>query len=305
MTSLVFPSQVKLTTNAVLRVGRLPLGVRTPATYTVTAVTPSGSTRNITVTAAATLGATSLTVADIGAGALPANSILQAGALTIVTSASAAANATSLTVYPLNFDIAANTVFTYSPGALTQGSTLLSVSSLPVLIDTGTKLTFGGQTLTVTGRSPAGATQLRVSAIQTAITANTTATTRGLFTVAGLTSNPAPSPTPKLVETTNFLSGIGKEQVVAGIDATITANFNIIVGDLGGELILELLRDKTQYNREIFFEVEYEDGEKHEGAAIVTAGSEQGEVQDKRMIQATLQVQGNSYVYTKSTRQFF
>jgi hypothetical protein len=114
-----------------------------------------------------------------------------------------------------------------------------------------------------------------------------------------------PSPEPKVVETTNLLSGIGKEQIITGVNQTMTVSFEQIAGDLGGNEILEILRDNSQYNRELYFEVSMPDGESHKGVAIVTAGPESGEIQDKRMVQATFQVQGATYVYTKSTFTYF
>ncbi len=301
---LRYPGQVKLTTNTEIRVRRLPLGVRSPITFTITAVTPSGTAANITLTAEAQIGATSLAVSPLG-GALAANTILSLGGATVVTSAAAASAATTITVFPLNFTLFTGSILAFSPGALTIGSTLLPVAALPSEIDVGTRLQFGAQRVVTTGRAPQGGTQLPVAPLTAAIVANTSATTRALFAVVGCMSSPIPSPEPKLVETTNLLSGIGKEQVIAGVSQTMTVSFEQISGDLGGEEILTILRDVTQFNRELFFEVTLPDGERHEGVALVTAGSESGEIQDKRMIQATLQVQGATYVYTPAPFRFY
>lgn len=304
MTSVLnYPNQTKVTTNITLRVIELPLGVRTPSTYTITAGN-TGTASTVTVTAQADIGATTLAVSALAA-AIPANTILTLGSSAVVTSAAALISATSLTIYPLNFTILANTGLTLNPGSLAIGSTMLPVTALPALIDVGTTLTFGGQTLTVTGRSPAGATQLRVSPLVSAVTSGATATTRALWAVVGCTSSPVPSPEPKVVDTTNLLSGIGMEKVITAINQTMTVNFNVINGDLGGGLIVQILRDKNKYNREMYFEVLMPDGELHSGVAIVTAGPESGEVQDLRKIQCTLQVQGATYTYTPSPFTFF
>jgi hypothetical protein len=130
----------------------------------------------------------------------------------------------------------------------------------------------------VTGRSPAGAVQLRVSALGTALVAGDTATTKGLFTVYGCTSSPVPSPEPKVVDTTNLLSGIGMESKITAVKQTMTVNFNVVAGDLGGGLLVDILRNKQKYNREFYFEVSLDYNELHTGAAIVTAGPESGEI---------------------------
>jgi hypothetical protein len=303
-TVLNYPGQVKVTTNTELSVRRLPLGVRSPLTYTLTAVTPVGSAANITLGADAAIGATTLTVGATGA-AYASGTILTLGSAAVVLSAAAASGATSLTIFPLNFSLSSGTVLTYNPGALSLGSTLLPVSALPTTIDVGTRLAFGAQTVIVSGRSPQGATQLRVSPLTAIIAPNTTATTEALFAVVGCTSFPVPSPEPKVIETTTLLSGIGKEQAITGVSQTMTVSFEQIAGDLGGDEILSILRDNSQYNRELYFRVRMPDGERHEGVAIVTAGPESGELQDKRMVQATFQVQGATYVYVPSTFRFF
>lgn len=301
---LSFPSQAKVTTNTRLQVCELPLGVRVPATYTITAAT-AGAAQTVVTSAAAATGAITLSVTALSA-ALGAFSILTLGTGgAVVTSAAAASTATSITVFPINFDIASGTSFSFNTGALTANSTMLPVAALPVIVDVGTLLTFGAQVLTVTGRSPAGAVQLRVSPIVTTLTAGATASTKGLLTVVGCTSSPIPSPEPKTVDTTNLNSGIGQEMVITAIKQTMTVNFNVIAGDLGGGLLVQILRNKAKYNKEIYFEVTLSDGELHTGAAIITAGPESGEVQDLRKIACTLMVQGQSYTYTESTYAFY
>ena len=298
------PSNALVTTNIRLQIGELPLGVRVPPVYTVTVATPSTG-QSVVVGVAAVVGATTLTVTSLGSS-LPAFSILTLGGSgAVVTSAAAASGATTITVYPINFEIAANTAFTYDTGALTIGSTMIAVSALPVVIDVGTILTFGAQSVIVTGRSPAGAVQLRVSALTTALVAGNSAATKGLYTVYGCTSSPVPSPEPKVVDTTNLLSGIGMEAKITAIKQTMAINFNVIAGDLGGGLLVDILRNKQKYNREFYFEVLLDYNELHTGAAIVTAGPESGEIQDLRKIAATAQVQGDSYSYNKPNYVFF
>lgn len=301
---LSLPGQVKLTTNIELRVRRLPLGLRTPATFTITAAAPAGTAAQITVGTAADVGATTLAVTALAA-ALPAFSLLTIGGQALYTSAAAAAAATSITVFPLSFPIAAGTILNFTPALLSIGSNLISVNALPTLIDVGTRLQFGAQTVRVTGRAPAGATQLRVAPLTAAITAGATAITQALLLVVGCMSSPIPSPEPKLVDTTNLLSGIGKEQVVTGVSQTMTVTYELVAGDLGGDEITAIVRDLTQFNRELFFEVRLPDGELHQGVAIVTAAPESGEVQDKRSVQATFQVQGQTYAFTPAPFSFF
>jgi hypothetical protein len=296
-----YPASVKVTTGIRLRVLELPTGVRTPPTFTITAATPSGAAVSVTLTAAALTGATSLTVSALS-GAIPAYSVLSIGGQVVITSAAAASAAVAITVYPLNFDIANGTILSYSPGALTLGTTLLPVNALPCLIDVGEILTFtGGMQVYVTGRAPLGAQQIQVAPTSALLTTGNTATTNGLLAVVGCTSSPVPSAEPKAVETTNLLSGTGVEKKLTAVGYKMKVEFNQVTGDLGGGVLLGILRNPNKLAKEVYFQVITSEGETHTGAAIVTAGPEAGNIQDIRKISCELQVQGLSYAFTAAT----
>jgi len=228
------------------------------------------------------------------------------GGVSVVLAAAAAAAATSIVIYPVTFTILANTVFQFNPGALTLGSTMLPVSALPALIDVGTILTFtGGVRVVVQGRSPAGATQLRITPLSAALTAGNTATTKALLCVVGLTAPAIPSPEPKVVETTNLKSGVGQEKQATAVGQKLTMNYNLVSGDLGGAVLTRLVRDVSLYNREFYFESTLEDGEQHSGVAILEQSPESGDLQDTRKMQASGTVQGLTYVYTEVVSNFF
>ena len=307
-TVLNYPSSVKLTTNADFRVVMLPRGNRSPASYTITAAAPTGVAGTVTVSALAEPVSTptqTLTVVALTA-ALPAGTILTLGGSAVVLFAAAAAAATTIVVLPLTFTILPNTIFQFNPGALTAGTTMLSVGALPALIDVGTILTFTGNVrVVVQGRSPAGATQLRITPLTTVLTAGNTAQTRALLCVVGLTAPAIPSPEPKVVDTTNLKSGIGMEKQVTAVGQKLTMNYNLISGDLGGAVLTRLVRDVSLYNREFYFESTLEDGEAHYGVAIMEQSPESGDIKDTRKMQASGSVQGLTYQYIEVPGTFF
>lgn len=298
-----------ITTDVKARVRMLPQGLRTPLEYTVTAVAATGTAADITVTAAydpSTVNTTTATLTvSATAAAYAAGTILLLGANAVVLSAAAASGATSLTVYRPNFEIAANTILKYNPGALTSGSSMLPVSALPTRIDAGEILDFGGTLVTVTGRSPIGATQLRVQPLSAAITADAEATTKALFAFAGVESAAFPSPELKTVDITNQYSRTGRESIITQQAFTVPVNYQVILDDWGGEQFHGICTKPDLMTRELWFEITSRNGEKHEGVGIPTASPENGGLQDKRMRNATMQVQGDTYIRTAAPFVFY
>lgn len=308
------PSANDVSVGVDFRLVMLPTGLRTPTPYNITAVTTAGTAANITVTAAAVAGATTLTVTALSA-ALAANTILQfggAGGPTVLLTASAASAATSLTVAPLSFDVPNGSTLVYNPGALTTGSFIIPVSALPVRVDVDTRLTFGGQTVITTRRAPAGATQLFVTnptnpatGLSAAITANTVATTLALEKFNGLQEAAFPNPELKIVDVTRQTSGTGKESLITQQSIVVPCNYQIILGDWGGETFNNICTQPALMTREIYFESRTRSGEVHTGIAIPTSNSENATLQDKRMRSANMQVQGETYVRTASPAVFW
>lgn len=296
------------------RVVMLPQGLRTPTPYNIT-VGAAGTTSQITTTAAAVVGATTLTVTAVPAGGYPANSILQFGAAggpTVLLTAAAAAAATSLTVAPLAFDVPNGSTLIYNAGTITTGSFVIPVTALPVRVDVDTRLTFGGQTVITTRRSPAGATQLFVTnptnptaGIASALTSGNTATTLALEKFVGLQEASFPNPELKIVDVTRQTSGTGKDSIITQQSIVVPCNYQVILGDWGGETFNSICTQPALMTRELYFESTTRNGEVHRGVGIPTSNTENGTLQDKRMRSANMQVQGETYSRTASTYTFW
>jgi len=178
-----------------------------------------------------------------------------------------------------------------------QGDQALSVSPTPALLDAGTQLTFGTTVATLSNAAPAGSTTLQTLPLPAAIASGSTATTLALLFVNGC-SNAVVSPQIKNTDTTDYLSGLGKESVTTGNAKTMSLDFNLIYGDRGGELLKSIAYDPNYAGLEFYFYLLYPSGESHAGAALLETATPQNQVQDKRSFQCTAQVQGTSYVYT-------
>jgi hypothetical protein len=300
--TIAYPSQTVVTTGTTVRVAELPLGTRAMPTLTAT-VAAAGT--NVTVTMGATaavLGATSLTVVALPA-ALPNRARIRFanGAQAILTAAAAAA-ATTLSVAYLSQDVAAGVTGTWNAGSLAIGSMYVPVNALVDQIDAGATLTFtGNNTVTVTDYCPAGSTVLEVLPTTVALTAGNTATYLALLNLSGAT-NATPSPQPKTVDTTTYLSGIGKEMVVTQVSATLKVEYNLQVGDKGGDVISSIMLTPAKYNREIFAQISRPSDGIYQGAAIVTQSSDTAPVQDIAKRSVDMQFQGVSFSFTSFPR---
>jgi hypothetical protein len=281
-----------------LRFVLLPKGTRVPTSYTIT-VGAAAAAINVTTSAAATaVGATTLTLAS--AATIPAFSKIRFANGVEVRTASAVAAATSVPLlYPLIRAIPASTAGTVAASTLAVGSEYLPVTPLPTNIYPGEKLSFnnGAYTVVVSDFAPAGAIQLQVQPTTVLAVENHTASTLATMYIAGAT-DASPSSQPKTVDGANFLSGAGSEMITTGTSRTMSFTFQRIVGDPGADLLCQMLFNDAFYDREIYAALKRPFGEEYAGAAIMTSGNQSSPVQDLITVQADLQFQGSSFVYT-------
>jgi hypothetical protein len=110
--------------------------------------------------------------------------------------------------------------------------------------------------------------------------------------------NATVKPEIKNIETTNYLSGIGKEQVTTGNAKMMSLEFNLIYGDKGGTVLRKICYDPLYIGREFWFNLTFPSGENHQGSALITTATPTQAVQDKRSFNCEAQIQGASYLYT-------
>ena len=282
-----------------LRFVLLPLGTRVPTSYTIT-VGDVTTAINVTTAASATAaGATSITLASNAT--IPAYSKIRFanGVEARVDGSGVSADTTVELLYPLVRAIPASTAGTVAASVLTQGSEYLPVTPIPTNIYPGEKLQFnsGEYEAVVSDFAPAGAIALQVQPLAAPATAGHTASTLATLYIAGAT-DASPSSQPKTVDAANFLSGSGMEMITTGTNRTVSFSFQRIVGDVGADLLMQMLYNDTYYNREIYATLKRPFGEEYAGAAIMTSGNQSSPVQDLITVQADLQFQGSSFVYT-------
>ncbi len=287
-----------------LRFVLLPKGTRVPTSYTIT-VGAAAAAINVTTSSAATaVGATTLTLAS--AATIPAFSKIRFANGVEVRTASPVAAATSVPLlYPLIRAIPASTAGTVAASTLAVGSEYLPVTPLPTNIYPGEKLSFnnGAYTVVVSDFAPAGAIQLEVQPTTVLAVENHTASTLATLYIAGAT-DASPSSQPKTVDAANFLSGAGMEMITTGTNRTVSFTFQRIIGDPGADLLMRVLYDDTLFDREVYATLKRPFGEEYAGAAIMTSGNQNSPVQDLITVQADLQFQGSSFVYTPPTGAF-
>jgi len=290
-----------------LRFVLLPLGTRVPTTYTITAGAAAAAITGLTLSAsAAVVGATTLTLAS--AATIPAYSKITFANGVSVRTSTAVSSATSVPLlYPLVAGIPASTTGSVAASALTASSTNIPVTALPTNLYPGEKLIFDAagtpKTVVVSDFAPAGAIAVECQPTTVLLVQNNTASTYATMYIAGAT-DASPSSQPKTVDGTNFLSGAGQEMITTGTNRTVSFTFQRIVGDPGADLLMQMLYNDTYYNREIYATLKRPFGEEYAGAAIMTSGNQSSPVQDLITVQADLQFQGQSFVYTPPTGGF-
>jgi hypothetical protein len=280
-----------------LRFVLLPRNNRIPPTYTIRLDATSHASVNVTTSAAAAINAVTIAVTALSAAIPNRSKIIFANGATARLTAAAASAATSLTVEPLTQSIPSGTTGTMNGGQLTVGAGYIPVLPTPVDLWPGEVLTFGTTRVTLADRAPVGSVDLEVIDLTAALTASATSPAFASLYVAG-TTDASPSSAPKLVDGTNFLSGAGQEQVTTGTSRTLNFAFQDIVGDPGAELIKQILYNDAAYDREIYAWLTRQNGERYEGACIITTGDSASPVQELVNITANLQFQGSSFKYT-------
>jgi hypothetical protein len=288
-----------------LRFVLLPKGTRVPTSYTITVGAAAAAITGLTTHATAHLaGVTSLTLAS--AATIPARSKITFANGVSVRTAGAVSSATSVPLlYPLVRDIPASTTGSVAASVLTAGSEVLPVTPLPTNLYPGEKLSFnsGAYTVTVSDFAPALSTRLEVQPTTSAATENHTASTLATLYIAGAT-DASPSSAPKTVDTSNFLSGSGAEMVTTGSNRTLSFTTQRVLGDPGCDLLMQMLYNQVYFDREIYAILKRPFGEEYAGAAILTSGNQSSPVQDLITLQADMQFQGDSFVYTAPTGAF-
>jgi hypothetical protein len=287
-----------------LRFSLLPLGTRVPTSYTITVGAAVASPVAVTTSAAVTaVGATSLTFSG-SVTVLPYSKIRFANGVEARVDGTGVSSGTTVgLLYPIVAAIPASTAGSVAASPLTAGTEYLPVTAIPTNIYPGEKLSFTAGDVVVSDFAPAGATVLQVQPTTFLSVEAQTATTNATLYIAGAT-DASPSSQPKTVDAANFLSGAGMEMITTGTNRTVSFTFQRIIGDPGADLLMNILYDDRFYNREIYATLKRPFGEEYAGAAILTSGNQSSPVQDLITVQADLQFQGSSFVYTAPTGAF-
>ncbi len=322
-TIIEYPVTKQTSVLTTLRFQLLPLGTRTPTTYTITAEAAGTPVTGIAIDSGTPVlaGATSITLS--APVTLPNRAkIAFANGVNVRLTSAAAATAT-LAVEPVKDPITAqptgggtaipaSTTGVYNHGLLTAGAEYLSVEPLPTAIYPGEELFFDAAgdnvKVIVATYAPQGAVVLETLPIPAAIDDGDTASTFATVAIAGAT-DASPTSQPKIVDATNFTSGAGYEGLTTGTNRTLNFTFQNILGDPGSDILKSILYNDVTYNREIYAILKRDAGarnqaETYEGACIATQGDQSSPVQDLIAITANLQFQGASFRYTPTDGAF-
>lgn len=290
--------------NTELRFALLPQGTRVPTEYTIT-VGAAAAAVNLTTAASVTAkGATTITAST--AVTIPAYSKIRfANGVEARVDGSGVSSDTAIgLLYPLNRAIPASTTGTVAATSLAIGTEYLPVTPLPVALYPGEKLVFNSPTApytaVVSDFCPAGAISVQVQPTTVLAVENHTAKTNATLYIAGAT-DASPTSQPKTVDAANFLSGAGMEMVTTGTNRQLSFSFQRIIGDPAADLLMQLLFNDDFVGREVYATVKRPFGEEYAGACIMTNGSQASPVQDLITVQADMQFQGSSFVYTPPT----
>lgn len=278
----------------------LPSGTRVLPTFTITAATPAAQT--FTTSAAVTLNATTIPVTSIPITVLT-GTVLTFGATAVTVTADAlqTASAGNLTVAPVSAAIASAATANYTPAANAISNTQVFVSPIAIGLDAGEVLNFGGTSVVLTRSAPVNSRALFCRPLTAAVANAATASTIALVTIVGAT-DATPVSSPKTTDTTNYVSGSGVEMAVIGTNRTLNVSYNQIEEDPGGLILNQILFNNAYFDREIYAQITRSTGERFEGAAIATTGDGQGPVQEKVTRTVQMQFQGDSFIYTPSTK---
>jgi hypothetical protein len=218
----------------------------------------------------------------------------------------------SLTDYTVAATVAATTAatsITIDVTAQTNSETgqAVAVPATSVTLDAGSNLKFGLGTLaspyvyatlansvTIAPGTPQVATL--ESPLTAPIAANAITKTKALLALPCRVANV--NPTIKAVETTNYLSGTGMENVVTGNSKKVNLEIDLALGSPAHNLIRLVAYDDDFVGREVYLRIVYPSGETHEGYALLTSMSATNNVQDKRSITMEAAFQGQCYKFT-------
>ena len=299
-----YPSGIVTSIGTKVLIALLAKGTRILPTFLITVAAPTAQT---ITPAATTAQSTSISVPTGVPVAIQAGTTLTFGAVPVTTISFTKQGALSIAVAPTPSAITASNTASYTPPANALGNTQIFVAPTPTFLDAGTELSFGSEKVVLTEQASVGSKLLFVaSPLVAAITAATNASTKSLLAVVGAT-DATPASQPKTEDAMNYLSGSGMEKVTIGTDRTLKVSFNRIDGDMGGNLLMQLLYndsasngtvDVSLYDREIYALITRPNGEIYEGAAILSSGDATAAVQAKIMQNANFQFQGDSFKFT-------
>lgn len=299
MTTIQFPTRPVTTVGTTVRLALLDANYRLPNEYSVRTAAPAAVTIT-TGAAVAPIGAREITIVALD-GAIPALAEVTIGGQTVVVRKNVKKGDTTILCNPLTAQIAAAATGTFTATAIglvnAVSSKLVAVEPTAVFLDAGEVLSFGAVKVILTDSAPAGSTLLFCVPLAAALTAALSATTRALLTVVGAT-NATPVSSPKTTDATTYLSGTGVEMVTVGTNRTLNLSFNRVVGDMGGNVLMQILYENSLFDREVWAEVVRPNGEKYEGACLVTSGNQTAPVQEKITQEANMQFQGDSFIFT-------
>lgn len=302
--SLDIPTQVLDTVNATVMVRMAPPNASIMPEYSIVAAAPVEY--SFEAAAAVAAGEKVVTLKEPLPILLSAGASLTFGSQAVIVRRVAARGESSIQINPLATDesIAADATAAYTPDANDAGDSLLHVKPLPTYLSVGTTLTYGNQQVLVTGGQSEGATLLPVKPLEAPVSADEIATTKALLLLVGaMVATPASAP--KSVDRSRYISGPGAESQTVGTNRTLQLQFDRMIGDLGGETLMEILYNDDYYQRQVYAFVQFADGETFEGLAQITQGDSQGATQDKRMQTANMQYQGCSFEHTPATGNDF
>jgi Phage tail tube protein len=199
-------------------------------------------------------------------------------------------------------------VYTLTVGtAAVAGDTQLLITSNVdnVLIQAGTKLVYGSETIVANADALIDQTVptplLLNKPLVGAIAAAATTTTKALLTVLGL-KEASPQGQTQTVDVSNFLSGFGQENVVTGINRTLTCSGFVIKGDRATDRIIkQLILNDEKARREVYAELNLPSGERYEGAAKIENYNTTTNVRNVQEFSFSLMFQGASFAHTPAT----
>jgi hypothetical protein len=127
------------------------------------------------------------------------------------------------------------------------------------------------------------------------------AVTKALLTVVGL-KEASPQGQTQTVDVSNFLSGFGQENVVTGVNRTLTCSGFVIKGDRATDRIIkQLILNDEKARREIYAELTLPSGERYEGAAKIENYNTTTNVRNVQEFSFSLMFQGASFKHTPAT----